>query len=223
MNEGENPDKLNGISEKQRKADERQLIESQNDRAGEAFERERDRRADYLGMEQRIRRIAVEEVNRLTRVIVTLIIAYAANAEYGWPALVVVLLGAFFLAWRADRKEQKLPKHKIEEVDDLASDSVTHERIADLEEAGKVWLVVKGKYPEERYVFDHPYWETVNKRVRRYVSMCHSDRIADNRAARDRSLPYRKAMIAKLKGNDKFWKLDKDLDLPNWARIDFGE
>jgi len=188
-----------------------------NDAAERAFDEERDRRTDYLHMDQRIRNIVSVEINKLLLKGMVIVGAYSLGREYGWPAGLALLIAAGALYWSDNRKAQKLPRFKIEEVDQLAEDSVTHELIVAYEGDGKPWLWTKGQYLHWEGLFDHPYWETVNLRVRSYVRMSHQQRIADNKAARVASLPFRKAMIARLREQDAEW------ELPGWARLNSEE
>ncbi|MBP8231000.1 MAG: hypothetical protein KAY22_01730 [Rhizorhabdus sp.] len=201
----------------ERAEDQRKLDVRRNERAREAFERERDRRIDYLQMDQRIRNIASREVNKVVMVGVVFVGTYAFGRDYGWPAGAAFLIAIAALHWWDGRKAEKLPRFKIDEVDQLAEDTVTHERIVAYERDGKPWLWVKGQYLHWEGLFDHPFWDDVNRRVRTYAGMSHQKRVADNRAARAASLPFRKAVIARLREQDAEW------ELPSWARLDSDE
>ena len=104
-----------------------------------------------------------------------------------------------------------------EEIDDLAEDSVTQELIIEWERQGKPWIIIKGKYLHFEGLFDYPFWQTVQKRVRSYASMTHEKRVADNSAARKASLPFRVAMRARIKDHDL------ESDLPYWSRLNSSE
>lgn len=201
----------------ERENDRREWDRRRNEDAEKAFEKERDRRADCLHMDQRIRNIVSAEINKLIMVGFVIAMVYGLGGQYGWPAGVAVLMVAFALYWWEDRKAQKLPRYKIDEVDRLAEDTVTHERIVAYEREGKAWLWAKGEYLHWEGFFNHPYWEDVNKRVRAYVGMSHQKRAADNKAARAASLSFRKAMIVRLREQDAEW------ELPAWAWLDFEE
>jgi hypothetical protein len=204
-------------TDEERKRDKRKWNEESNERSRIAFEKERDRRAEYFAMDQRVRNIVSGEINKL--ILMGLVVAgvYGLGKEYGWPAGVAVVIVAGAIWWWEDRKAQKLPKYKIEEIDELAEDTVTQERIVACERDGKPWLWAEGEYLHWEGVFDHPYWEDMNKRVRSYTGKPHKDRKADNEAARDASLPYRKAMLARLREQGKDW------ELPYWARLNSEE
>ena len=105
----------------------------------------------------------------------------------------------------------------IEEIDDLAEDSVTQELIVEWERQGNLWIITKGQYLHYEEFFAYPFWQTVQQRVRSYTSMTHDKRIADNSAARKASLPFRVAMRARLKGQNGEW------DLPYWSRLNSNE
>jgi hypothetical protein len=185
-----------------------------NEAAEQAFEKERDRRGDYLHMDQRIRKIVAGEINKLVITGIVIAAVISVGNEYGWPAALAVLVVASSIWWWEDRKAKKLPQFKVEEVDDLAEDTVTHGRIVTYEREGKPWVWVEGEYLEWDDIFDHPYWDEVNNRVRVYVNMPHQMRVADNKAARLVSLPYREAMLARLREQGEDW------ELPIWARIE---
>ncbi|MES2496387.1 MAG: hypothetical protein V4618_09745 [Pseudomonadota bacterium] len=204
-------------TDNERAEDWRKRDERLNEQSREAFERERDRRADYFHMDQRIRNIVTGEVNKVVMIGLAFVGTYAFGRDYGWPAGAAFLIGAGALYWWERRKAEKLPRFKIDEVDELAEDTVTHERIVAYERDGKPWLWVKGEYLHWEDFFDHPFWDDVNSRVRTYAGMSHQKRVADNKAARAASLPFRKAMIARLREQDAEW------ELPGWARLDFDE
>ena len=198
-------------------ADRLRGIRERHEREQLAFERERDRRADHIAMDNRIRRIISEEIGKLYILGLTLAAMYGLGKEYGWWAGVAVIVAYVAWHWWEKRKLMDTSKYKIEEVDELAEDTVQHERLAELEEAGKPWLHVGNVYVEWTNVFDAPYWEQVNKRVRTYAMMPYKQRVADNAAARSRSLPFRVAMNAKLRANPRF--KEGEFDLPYWAKI----
>lgn len=201
----------------EREADRLRGIKERHEREQQAFERERDRRADYIAMDNRIRRIIGEEIGKLYILGLAFAAMYGLGNKYGWWAGAAVVVAYVAWHWWEERKLKDTSKYKIEEVDELAEDTVQHERLVELEEAGKPWLHVGNVYVEWTNVFDAPYWEQVNKRVRTYAVTPYQKRIADNAAARSRSLPFREAMNAKLQANPKF--KEGDFDLPYWARI----
>jgi len=184
-----------------------------NAEAKAAFEKERDRRSDYLHMNERIRRIVGEEINKAILIGMAGVAVYTSGQRYGWLAGAAVFAVAVAIWFWLEKQEEKSVHFKIAEVDELAEDTATHNRIVEMEEMGKEWAFVKGRYLHWGDMFDHPFWENVNRKVRSYVAMSHKRRVEDNLSARARSLPYRFAMEAKLKAMDGEW------ELPAWAHI----
>lgn len=204
-------------TEAERAADDTRALKERNSRAEVAFEKERDRRADYLQMDQRMRNIASREINKVVNGLIALGVGYAAWREYGFVGVAAVGAAAWAFAWWQGWDDQKRPSWKIDEVDELAEDSVIQQGIAEWEHDGRSWLRVEDKYLHWDGFFEHPFWEDVNKRVRTYAGMTHAMRAADNASARVTSLPYRVAMRARLKEHDLDW------DLPHWARLGVEE
>lgn len=197
----------------ERAADDLRELSERNSRAEAAFEKERDRRADYLHMDQRVRNIATREINKVVNGLITLGIGYAAWREYGFAGAAAVGVVAWLIAWWQGREDRKRPAYMIEEVDELAEDSVVQQRIVDYERDGRSWLRIDGQYLNWDGLFDHPFWDDVNKRVRTYAGMTHAKRVADNATVRAASYPYRLAMRDRLKQDDSDW------ELPHWARL----
>jgi hypothetical protein len=196
---------------------ERGRAEQRNEWARESFEAERDRRQAYIDMDRRIRSIASQESQKLLAMLAAGALIFGTFYKQGFlPG--AAMAGVLFLWWRyLERQERRLPKHKIEEVDDLAEQAATHHRIANMAEAGEEWLAISGEYLEWSSTFGHPFWDDVNATVRKYARLSHDERLVDLETARARSLPYRRAMEARLKA------IDADWHLPGWADIEPGE
>ncbi|WIA56006.1 hypothetical protein N6H05_23810 [Sphingobium sp. WTD-1] len=208
-------------SDEERANDERKWDRESNERARIAFEKEKERRADYVAMDQRIRNIVSQEINKVFWVAAFLGAIWWTNDRYGSaPAVGVFVIGMAIWLWEG-RKADQLPRKGIEEVDDLAEDTVSHRRIVAFEEAGRPWVTVKGKYLHYEEFNDHPFWDEVNKQVREYVRMSPKSRKSHNRAARDASLPYRLAMQSKL--DTAGGEHGEEWSLPYFARFDARE
>jgi hypothetical protein len=205
------------LEEEPQLTDEEREAGESNERSRIAFERDAKLRADRFARDQHVRSIVAGEVNKLVIAGVVIAAAYSAKNEYGWAAGAVVISLAGAVWWWENRKLQGLPKYKAEEVDELAEDTVTHERISAYERNAKPWIWVKEEDVHWDDFFDYPYWKDVNDRVRTYVTKSHKDRLADNAKARLESLPYRKAMQAKLR------EQGGDFELPYWAELSHDE
>jgi hypothetical protein len=197
--------------------DDLRRLKDRNDSAEAAFQRERERRAEYLHMDQRIRNIASLEVNKVVNSLIAMGVGYAAWKEYGVLGIAGIAAAAWAFVWWQRREDRQRPSWNIDGVDELAEDTVIQNQIAEHERDARSWLRVEGKYLHWDGFFDHPFWEDVNKCVRAYAGMSHAKRVADNAAARARSLPYRQAMQARLKEHNLDW------DLPHWARLASNE
>ncbi len=204
-------------SDEEREAERHKWDDERNESSRLAFEKERERRADYIAMDQRIRNIASGEINKVVNALLLMGIGYAAWRGYGFIGAMGVALAGAGLVWLQSRAEKQRPQWMIAEIDDLAEDTVTQELIVEWERQGKPWIIVKGQYLHYEDFFAYPFWQTVQKRVRSYASKPHKIRIADNAAARKASLPFRLAMRARLKAHNVEW------DLPSWSRLSSAE
>ncbi len=197
--------------------EENRLLEEQNDRARVAFEKERDRRATYLAMDERINRLAGRQIQATFLACVAVGFIIAVDHEYGKPSSLIAIVAIATICWWQVRNTRKQPSYKIGEVDELAEDTIIHERIVTLERDGKPWAWVKSGYVESDGFFDYPYWEDVKRRVSQYSRMSHRERLDDNKTARRASIAYRKAMLARLTAQES------QLELPYWARLSSDE
>jgi len=185
-----------------------------NDRDWERFDQQRKQRTENLATDGHIRRIAGEEIAKAVTGPIAIAFVFVFYHEYGWLGATGAALVVAVLWWRSDRETKRRLSYKIDEIDDLAEDTVTHRRIAELAEGGRKWLKVTRRYTEPKEVFDHPYWSEVNECVRRYARIPHHERVADNRSARNKSAPYRKAAWNEHSAPMSDW------ELPSWARLD---
>ena len=96
-------------SDEEREAERREWDDERNESARLAFEKERDRRADYIAMDQRIRNIASGEINKVVNAIVFVGVGYAAWREYGFIGAVGIGFAAAGLFWLQSRGEKKHP------------------------------------------------------------------------------------------------------------------
>jgi hypothetical protein len=188
-------------------------LKEQNERQREAFERGKGRRQDYLDMDARIQRIANKQSEKMFYNILGFTAIGAGYYQYGWVGGVAASILFFAFAWRIERSERDNPSFGLGEIDDLAEDTVTHERIVELAGQGVEWLKLRGQWVEADVIFDAPFWELVNKRVRTYRWMTYKARHAENQQARIKSLPVRHAMLISLK------RTRLGVDLPAWAEI----
>lgn len=197
--------------------DERNWNEKRNERSRLSFEAERDRRQAYVDMDHRIRSIAQQEGNKSFYILLIGGVTYGIHAQYGW--IVAGLFLAFCVAYYLNeaRKADNLPRKDIEECDNLAEDTVNHQRIVAFEKAGKPWFTLEGGEYDFDEIHAYPFWDDVNKQVREYVRMPPKDRRAHNRAAREASLPFRLAKQREIKEQNEEW------DLPYFAYIDLVE
>lgn len=181
-----------------------------NDRSRNSFERRRDGRLERIGRDENIRRIARSEAQQVFHLMLVIALAYIVKEEYGavWGGL--ILVGGWVLLWLKERKTKKLPDYAAEEIDQLAEDAVTHERIIAFDALGKNWLHLEGKYAESDVLFEHPFWETVNKRVTDFERKSHKERQREVSAIKAQTLPIRQAIVAKLRGERD------DAEFPMW-------
>lgn len=191
----------------------RRLDREHNDTARDNFERARDRRSDYIEMDNRIRRIAGREVRESINMTVFGGLFILAVERGSWLSAAAVAAVGGFLFWENARNKRKDPKYLIGEIDELAENTIAHERIVEFEALGQIWVRAKPGDVVTGKIFEDPYWRTVNERVRHYASISHSERIVDNARARAQSLPHRQFRLAEL----KFKNLD--CELPYWAEI----
>lgn len=200
-------------SDDQKKHDNVERLRNKNESDERLFERERDRRLENVQMDQRIRRIAQENTNNLVVTLLFVAGIFWSVSEFGWMGGIAAFCAFMAYSWWDEKHQKKSPRFQLEDVDDLAEDTVTHERISEMAEVDGNWIEVKGGYVEWGDVFEYPYWERVNKKVRNYVSMSHKDRQKDNAVARAASLSYR---VSK---TDELRALDKGYDLPYRAKV----
>ncbi|WP_313808823.1 hypothetical protein [Sphingobium sp.] len=215
-------DVFDGLFGKARSAEEQEAADREweresNENARKYFQRERDHRAEYVAMDLRIRNIVNEEIMKCVWMGILLAGVYSANRDYGTVGGIAVFVAGIAIWIWHDRKSKKRPRYNIEESDELAEDTIGHRRIVEFEEAGKPWVTVKGDHMYFEEFFQHPFWKQVNEQVHEYVRMSPAERKAHNRAARNASLPYRIAMLTKLRTHDKEW------ELPHFAWIDHEE
>ena len=90
-------------SDEEREAERRERDDVRNESSRLAFEKERDRRADYIAMDQRIRDIASGEINKVINAVVFMGVGYAAWRQYGLVGAVGVGLVAAGLVWLQSR------------------------------------------------------------------------------------------------------------------------
>lgn len=194
------------------------LNEQRNEDAKGQFERTKAQRDKRLGEEFRIRKIVAEEQNKLVGVLGAFGFAAAMGYQYGGWVTSVIGIAIWAWHWNTERKAKLKPDYMLGEIDELAEDTVTHERIVALENSGKRWIIIDEKsWPEAGEVFDYPYWKEVNARVRDYQGKNHKERLANNQAARAASLPFRQAKDAQIRS------LNSLRELPYWCEIRFNE
>lgn len=174
------------------------------------FERNRDARNQRLARDAKIRRIAREESQFSFYLLIGLGCTYLTferyGAFFGWLASAGIVLAI----WLYNRGIRKRPEYASEEIEELAEDAVTHERVIAFEALGTDWMQLKGGYAESKLLFDAPYWEMVNKRVREFERKTHKERQREVTALKAQSLPIRKAILAKLRSKRE------DIEFPNW-------
>jgi hypothetical protein len=200
-------------SDAQRKLDSAERLRNKNESDERLFERDRDRRLENFQMDQRIRRIAQENTNSLVITLLFVAGIFWSVSEFGWLGGITAFCAFMAYSWWDEKHQKKSSRFRLEDVHDLAEDTVTHERIAEMAEAAENWIEVKGGYVEWGDVFEYPYWERVNNKVRNYVSISHTDRMKDNAVARAASLSHRIAKTDELKA------LDNGYDLPYRAKV----
>lgn len=204
-------------TDEEREADRLKEDRNRNERARMAFEKEQTRRDDYLALDHRIRGIVREELNKAVIGLGFVGAAFWAGNKYGWLGTIGVFAVGGVVLWWETRKAEKLPSFKIDEVDRMAEDIVALERLAEFVDAGKPWYSLKATYVDDSDIFEFPYWERVNARVRLLVKQSHSARQAELHAVRAATLSARRELQARLteqgKGNRE----------PYWARIGAGE
>ena len=200
-------------TDEQRAADSLIQDRKRNARSYDEFYEERKRRIDYMAMDDRVQGIAVNVIWRFLCVLTVIIAFYFAGYKYGWLGVIGVGLLLVPVVWFYDRENQKQTSFKIDEIDQLAEDTIAHERIVSFASSNKPWLPSGNESP----LFENPYWYDVNQRVTQYSRQKHKLRLADNAAARAASLPYRKKALSALRENDG------EAELPYWARIDSKE
>lgn len=213
---GKTFDELFGKDERtdeQRAADGLIQDRKRNARSYDEFYEERDRRIDHMAMDDRIRSIAVNEIWRFLAVISGIIGVSYAGYRFGWLGSIGVIMAIIALVWVDDRGKQKQTSFKIDEIDELARDTIAHERIVNFASNNQPWLPSGDESP----LFEHPYWYDANHRMTKYSRQAHKLRLADNAAARAASLPYRKEALRVLQ------EKDGDSELPYWARIKSNE
>lgn len=189
-------------TEEERAQQERERIERRNEGFRESYEREKERREKRIWEDDQIRRIAGEEISKTVYVFVAIGFAYGVNKDYGTLGSVGVMAVYFFWLWWSERSKKHKPFQMLDGVDELAEKAVTHQRIVELEHAGKPWIVIEDGYAEYHNLFDHPYWEQVNTRVREYRALSFVNRNEASKAARKASLPFRIAMEQRLKAEN---------------------
>lgn len=194
------------------------LNERRNEDAKGQFERTKAQRDKSLDEEFKIRKIVTEEQNKLVGVLGAFGFAAAMGYQYGGWAMSATLIATWAWQWNTERKAKLKPDYMLGEIDELAEDTVTHERIVALENSNKPWIIIdEESWPEAGEVFDYPYWSEVNARVRLYREKSHKERLVDNQAARAASLPFRQAKDAQIRS------LDSLRELPYWCEIRFDE
>lgn len=192
--------------------------ERRNEGFKEQFERAKEQRERSLAEEARIRKIVTEEQNKFFLMLCTWVAAGYLGYQYGTWAFFTTGLVVWAWQWNSDRKANLKPEYKLDQIDDLAENTVTHERIVEMESSNRSWITLDDEYgPECENVFDHPYWSRVNAKVREYRWKSHKERLADNAAARAASLPFRKAKLTHIQSINAKW------ELPCWCNIRHDE
>lgn len=213
-------DELFNVDERTDEEREQEKLEydrERNESAQASFERTRDRRSDKLNMDSRIRQIAQEQSYYTLKAVGFCAAVYFVGQNYGAVACIALIVAGYIYVWNDERKQKKNPQYMLGQIDELAEDTVVHERIAALASEGKPWLTDYDNGPDNEGAFGYPYWKEVNKKVSLYSSQNQKLRLADNAAARAASLPYRRKALSDIRAQES------DADLPYWAQLNMTE
>jgi len=191
--------------------DEARETRRDNEEQRELFEKDQERRADYLAMDHRIRSIANEEAAKAIYMLGALGLLYGLDKTYGWLGVVGGIIFIGVALWYSQREQEKTPSYRGEEAFQLGEEAELHARMVAL---GDDWIRIKNNGDWEcSHLWDAPFWLNARSRAQRYTRMTHKQRRADCLAARRASLPLRVAALAKLRA------ISLDAELPYVARI----
>jgi len=162
-------------------------------------ERRREQRFQKLSREAQIRKIAREESRVAFYLILGIGAAYIIGEDMGIFWGLIVFIGIWLVLWLKGREEKKRPDYMVEEIDDLAEEAVTHERVGQFDAANIEWLKRRGPYAEPEAIFEAPFWELVDKRVSEFERKSHKERLMETNKIKMRSLPILQAKVAELR------------------------
>lgn len=172
-----------------------------------AFRDNRDRRAQRLADEHWIADVAVTAILKFVFVVACFPGLLIVTDRWGLLGFVgfFVALGVWLQIW--EFLEKGGSRYGRDVLDEQAEEVVRFERIVALDVEDKDWTVVE-------VLEGPPYWELVNKKVRRFVQLTYRQRQADLKNARKASIAARLRMEAKFAAAGRPGK-----KLPEYAQL----